>query len=353
MRQRRRPPAPGRLRSRRIYSVGMDTAAAAIAQGLPEGTLRTSHRETHAVKRKPARREIADKARGLLDGISQHGTIVRQRLDIERMKQPLQKGVFYVAENDGRAETGFLVFLPGQAPVFLQTRPKAPPPCVLRMRVSQVLGEGGGSVLVASLDSVQHTLRLEDVWMWRGLPLIDTTPYSKRRAHLREFVERHWIPDARLMGGIVTTVVNPAPLEAGLAAAGTAHTVDLFPEQPGRRRLWLEVGVRASVRPPGTTADHVQRVTVQSKPATSPDASAQATAPPPAKKIRAAFARPVDKLPDIYDLYDSEGFPISRASVQRFSVSQELRAKPQPPEGVRVQAEWRADFGGYEIVGLI
>lgn len=322
----------------------MDTAAAAVAQGLPEGTLRTSHRETHAVKRKPARREVADKARGLVDGVSQHGTIVRQRLDLERMKQPLTKGVFYVAENDGRAETGFLVFLPGQAPVFLQTRPKAPPPCVLRMRVSQVLGEGGGSVLVASLDSVQHTLRLEDVWMWRGMPLIDTTPYSKRRVHLREFVERHWIPDARLMGGIVTTVVNPAPLEAGLAAAGAAHTVDLFPEQPGRRRLWLEVGVRAPARAPVAAPPSS---TVQSKPATP-----EAPAPTPAKKMRLAFARPVDNLPDIYDLYDDDGFPISRASVQRFSVSQDLRSKHQTPGGVRVRAEWRPDFGGYEIVGL-
>lgn len=322
----------------------MDTAAAAIAQGLPEGTLRTSHRETHAVKRKPARREVADKARSLLDGISQHGTIVRQRLDIERMKQPLTKGVFYVAENDGRAETGFLVFLPGQAPVFLQTRPKAPPPCVLRMRVSQVLGEGGGSVLVASLDSVQHTLRLDDVWMWRGAALIDTTPYSKRRVHLREFVERHWIPDARLMGGIVTTVVNPAPLEAGLAAAGVAHTVDLFPEQPGRRRLWLEVA-----RAPKPPLAVVPSPSVQPKP-TTPEAPV--SAPTPAKKMRTAFAKPVDKLPDIYDLYDNEGFPISRASVQRFSISQDLRSKPQPPEGVRVQAEWRSDFGGYEIVGL-
>lgn len=311
----------------------MDNATAS-AQGLGEGTLRTSHRETHAVKRKPARREVADRARALVDTISQHGTVIRMRLDLERMKQPLQKGVFYVAENEGRAEAGFLVFLPGQAPVFLQTRPKAPPPCVLRMRVSQTLGEGGGTVLVASLDSVQHTLRLEDVWMWRGQPILDTKPYSVRRTHLREFVERHWIPDARLMGGITTTVVNPVSLEAGMASM--AHTIDLFPEQAGRRRLWLETGP-SKVQP--TSSPPVQ-------PVVPPPVQATTT------KIRTAFARPVEKLPDIYDLYDLEGFPISRASVQRFAISQELRSQPPSQEGIRVRAEWRAEFGGYEIIGL-
>ena len=295
------------------------------------------------MKRKPARREVAAAARALVDGISQYGTIIRQRLDLERMKQPLQKGVFYVAENDGHAEAGFLVFLPGQAPVFLQTRPKAPPPCVLRMRVSQVLGEGGGTVLVASLDSVQHTLRLEDVWMWRGRPVFDTTPYSARRAHLREFVERFWIPDARLMGGIVTTVVNPAPLEAGLAAV-TCHTLDLFPEQAGRRRLWMEVASRPRVTPAQAPA------TSASMPEPAPEPASVPVPMPEPKKTRTATARPVDKMPDIYDLYDDDGFPISRASVQRFSVSQELRARG---DKARVRAEWRPDFGGYEIVAVM
>jgi hypothetical protein len=327
------------------------TAVIAEAQGIREGTLRTSHREQHAVKRKPAPRPLADKARALVDGLSQGGTIIRQRLDLDRMKQPLQKGLFYVAENDGQAETGFLVFLPAAAPVFFSTKPKAPPPAMLRMRVSPFVGEGGGSVLVASLDSVQHTLRLEDVWQWRGERLFDTQPYSVRRKALREFVERFWIPDARLMGGIVTTVVNPAPLEAGLAAAGAAHTAELFPEQAGRRRLWFEVAARpvASHVARPTASGQVPKAAQQQAPAAKP----QPQAAPQQPIRRTAFAKPVPDMPDIYDLYDDAGFPISRASVQKFSVSQQLRAAPVGTKGTNVMVEWRQEFGGYEIAGIV
>jgi hypothetical protein len=313
-------------------------AAVAESQGIREGTLRTSHREQHAVKRKPAPRPLAEKARALVDSLSQGGTIIRQRLDLERMKQPLQKGLFYVAENDGQAETGFLVFLPAAAPVFLSTKPKAPPPAMLRMRVSPVVAEGGGSVLIASLDAVQHTLRLEDVWMWRGERLFDTTPYSGRRKALREFVERFWIPDARLMSGIVTTVVNPAPLEAGLSAAAAAHTVELFPEQAGRRRLWFAVG-EAPRAAPAAPRPSVPKATP--------------VAAPTAPKRTHAWAKPVEAMPDIYDLYDDAGFPISRASVQRFIVSQALRGAKPVAQGQKVSVEWRQDFGGYEILDIL
>lgn len=312
----------------------------AEAQGIREGTLRTSHREQHAVKRKVAPRPIAEKARALVDSVSQNGTIIRQRLDLERMKQPLQKGLFYVAENEGQAETGFLVFLPAIAPIFLSTKPKASPPAFLRMRVSPVISEGGGSVLIASLDAVQHTLRLEDVWMWRGERLFDTCPYSGRRRALKEFVERFWIPDARLMGGIIASVVNPTPLEAGLAAAASAHTAELFPEQPGRRRLWFEVGEKPRAAPAAPVAAPVKR-------------PADVPATQEAPKRRHAWAKSVDGMPDIYDLYDDSGFPISRASVQRFVVSQALRGANSGPQGTKVSVEWRQDFGGYEILDVI
>lgn len=321
-------------------------------QGLrEEGTLRTTHRETHAVKRKPAPRAIADKARTLVESTSQSGPIIRQRLDLDRMKPILQKATFYVAGNDGRAETGFLVFLPGQAPIFLQMRPKAPPACTLRMRVSNVLGEGGGSVFVASLDSVQHTLRLEDVWMWRGRPVFEAEPYSVRRGYLKEFVEKYWIPDARLLGGILTTIVNPMPLESGLAAPDSAHTLELFPEQAGRRRLWFELeqpaqkaGLKPDQKPgPKPDANTIYTDFTESTP-TKPAVIQQG-----AVIQREAIAKPIENLPDIYDLFDDQGLPISRASVQRFVLSQELRSKKKEA-GVRVKVEWRQDFGGYEII---
>jgi hypothetical protein len=58
-----------------------------------------------------------------------------------------------------------------------------------------------------------------------------------------------------------------------------------------------------------------------------------------------ANAVPVDKMPDVYDLYDSSNKLIGRGSVQAFSISQILRNE----KNVRVDVRWNKDFNGYEI----
>ena len=148
------------------------------AQGLSQGSLRNSHRETHAVKRKRAPALFQELARKLVESCSQD-LVLRQRLDPERAEAPLRKGTFFALENEGRAEPGFLVFLPGKPAIYLQFR-KGVQASTLRMRVSTGVAEGGGSVLIATLDDVLHTLRLEDVWMWRGENLGKQT-YTQRR----------------------------------------------------------------------------------------------------------------------------------------------------------------------------
>ena len=301
----------------------------------PVGSIRNSHRDTNPIKRKFAPKRVAEQARALVDGCSVSGPIIRQRLDIERMKQPLQKGLFYVIENDGMAEPGFLVFLPGQAPIFLQTKMKAPPPCTLRMRVSPTLGEGGGSILIATLDTIQHTLRIEDVWMWKGANVFDTMVYSKRRAYLKEFVEKCWVPDARLMGGIQTTILNPKSVQESLnTPANSVNTFEFIPEMAGKRRMWI--GDTTVVRP----ATYGASKPTEPKPITEE------------KIYTKALAKAIDKMPDIYELYDEEGRFIGQGSVQKFSLSQELRSKTVAT-GIPVNVQWRSEFNGYEITGLL
>jgi hypothetical protein len=303
-------------------------------QPIPEGSVRNSHRDSNPIKRKFAPKRVADAARELVNGCSQYGPIIRQRLDLERMRQPLQKGLFHVIENDGLAEPGFLVFLPGQAPVFLQTRTKAAPPCTLRMRVSPTLGEGGGSVLIATLDLIQHSLRLEDVWMWKGSPIYDSETYSKRREKLKDFVEHCWIPDARLLGGITTTVLNPKSVEKAFTTISpSVHTFELIPEMAGKRRMWL-----------GATDTPVKNVAPIVVPVE------KVVAPPVEKTTgpQRVLAKTVDKMPDIYDIYSTTGDHIGKASVQQFALSQRLRSETTA-EGIWVMVEWREEFKGYEI----
>lgn len=301
----------------------------------PAGSIRNSHRDTNPIKRKFAPKRMAEQARALVDGCSASGPIIRQRLDMERMKQPLQKGLFYVIENDGMAEPGFLVFLPGQAPIFLQTKLKAPPPCTLRMRVSPTLGDGGGSILVATLDTIQHTLRIEDVWMWKGAPIYDTMAFSKRRTYLKEFVERCWVPDARLMGGIQTTILNPKSVQESLnTPPNSVSSFEFVPEMPGKRRMWI--GDSMAARPTPVAGPKPVTATVEKG---------------VEKRPMRGVAKAIEKMPDIYDLYDEERRFIGQGSVQRFSLSQELRSKTTTEE-TPVVFQWRNEFNGYEITGL-
>jgi hypothetical protein len=341
-----------------------------MEQGLQEGTIRNSHRDSHAVKAKRAPNQVAEKARALIERCSESGTVIRQHLDIDRMKQPLQKGLFYVIENDSNADPGFLVFLPGQqAPVYINTRKHAGPPCTLRMRVSPTLGDGGGSVFVATLDPIQHTLRLEDVWMWKGTAIFDKVAYSKRREHLKEFVERLWVPDARLLGGVVASLLNPKSIAEYLQTSGTTHMIEFLPELPGRRRMWHRLGEQkavavapmvlgeggviipqAPVRPqPQQRPQEQPRVAPRPPPRPSMPMSTEASVANQAPPTRKALAKPVDKMPDIYDIYDEQGLPISRASVQAFSLAQEMR---KMTGDISVSIRWRPEFGGYEIVSI-
>lgn len=345
-------------------------------QGLSEGSLRNSHRETHAVRRKPAPASFHDLAKKLVESCTDD-LILRQRLDMDRAEVPLKRGSFYVLENEGRADPGFLVFLPGKPAIYYQQRKGKPSiACTLRMRVSSSVAEGGGTILIATLDDVLHTLRLEDVWMWRGSVLAGRAPYSRRREALKEFVERHWVPDARLLGGIFTKVAQPVSLEqfSEKGVSGACHSVEFIPEQEGRRRmiLYMEAAVRAATGPAGLKQDRSQGRTLALTPAAAvtPVAATTTFAPPavataasaaaaaatatiaPPTSQRRARAVPVDKMPDVYDLFGEDGFPISRASVQQFAISQQIRSVVNAKKEAWVMACWRPDFGGYEIQGL-
>ncbi len=322
-------------------------------QGLSQGSLRNSHRETHAVRRKPAPAKLQQGAYTLVESCSQD-LIIRQRLNPETMEPVLKKGQFYVLPSTGRGTPGFLVFQPRQPAVFLQLRKGARPQgWTLRLRVSEAVAERGGSVLIATLDDVLHSLRLEDVWMWRGEAMYQSADYSVRREKLKEFVEHHWVPDARLLGGIVTTVAEPMTMAEFAAKKdwNQVAQIEFVPEQRGRRRMtWaLEEVQRAAT---GPAAEKKFRSPAASGGQILPRAApvAAAAASPVAQTTRVAKAVPVDKMPDVYDLFDSAGLPISRASVQQFALSQQLKAAKGE---LWVQARWRPEFGGYEIASIV
>lgn len=319
-------------------------------QGISLGSIRNSHREIHAVKRKFAPALFQELAKKLVESCSTD-LVIRQHLDPERVQPLLRKASFYVMENEGRAEPGFLVFLPGKPAIYVQFRrgkngERGWRANTLRMRVSTSLSDGGGSILVATLDDVLHRLRLEDVWMWRGNSVIGKEGFSKRREYLNEFVKHHWVPDARLLGGIFTSIAQPISLEEFAAKKdwSTCHSIELIPEMPGRRRMvwFLEARVKAAEAHAGLKQGRQE----------APPIATSALVEKPQVRPRQARAVAVDRLPDIYDLIGEDGEIFDRGSVQQFSLSKPLREAAQDSEGVPVMIEWNAEFGGYMIIGM-
>jgi hypothetical protein len=164
---------------------------------------------------------------------------------------------------------------------------------------------------------------------------------------LKQFVENYWIPDKRLLGGIETSILNPKCLKDVFEVPTAAcSNIELIPEAAGRRRMWMNLESGNS-RPPAPAPIPV------SVSARGPGPIASVVPSAPQKEIqRKARAVAVEKMPDIYDLFDEQGFPISRASVQQFSLAQQLR-ESSGQEGVWVMVRWRNEFGGYEIISKI
>lgn len=327
-------------------------------QGISVGSIRNSHREIHAVKRKFAPALFQELAKKLVESCSTD-LVIRQHLDPDRAQPLLRKGAFYVLENEGRAEPGFLVFLPNKPAIYVQFKrgkngERGWRANTLRMRVSTSLSEGGGTILIATLDDVLHRLRLEDVWMWRGASVIAKEGFSARRQYLNEFVQHHWVPDARLLGGIFTSIAQPLSLEEFAAKKdwSTCHSVEFIPELPGKRRMvwFLEARMKAAEAHAGLKQMRQDPValgvpTIQAAPFTP--------STPPSSTPRRVHAVPVERLPDIYDLIGDDGKIFDRGSVQQFALSKSLREASKAPGGAPVIIEWNTEFAGYMITQLL
>jgi len=322
-------------------------------QGLSQGSLRNSHREIHPVKRKRAPTSLHELVNKFVEECLPT-QIIRRRYDPERLAPVLQKQEFTILENESKSDPGFIVCLPAQPAVYLQYRRRAggasqSTASILRLRIHDKVRENGGSIFIATLDDVGHALRIEDVWVWRGEAIISSQPYSKRREVLDEFVTKHWIPDARLLGGVVASVANPISIAEFLSRPSGAYSVEFLPEKEGRTRIWFQILTDPVVQRPPQVLEKQRtqaevRLQIQSKVRPTKTGPIK-TGPIKTRKVRAVA---LESLPDVFEIYGEDEFPIGRASVQNYELSQLLRGKSD----IWVMAEWVSTFGGYTIIGL-
>jgi len=329
---------------------------------IAQGSLRSSHRNTHAVIFKKT--NDTDKSRAIeFLSSSCKDLVISQRINstigssnrpnfgtsgsiATYAEIPLKKGTFFVNSTSSKAEPGFLVFIPKSNPVFIKYNMskreremnKGQPICyTLRMRISPEVYEG--SVFIATLDGIAHSLLLEDIYVWRNQNIFDTQTFSKRREYMKDFVQHHWIPDVRLLGGVTTEIMNPKPLDSLKSFVGVNDFTKVFliPEMPGKRRFTFNLNESVAQIQSGYYGRKQEDKPLQKQPILE-------------EKVTYAKAVPDSILPDIYELFDVNGKSLNKACVQQLELSKMLKAKGSTE--IMVNIEYNDDFKRYEIISL-
>ncbi len=224
---------------------------------------------------------------------------------------------------------GYLVFLPKQPIVWLDDQCKKS--FKIPLRVSAPLYEKK-SVFLASLNSGDGELRIEDCWLLRG-KLQRQLPFSQRWDSVLEFFTSLFREDAFLQRGLRITSAKYLPLTVALSWKDTLPPFMIAQGEKAPRRL---------------------RVQLMPSPEPAPVA-----APVPVPKVvqeePEGFARavPHPEYPDTYDLFVGsvkKGY----AAVQDLRLSRKLReaSAAAGDGGVRVKVEWNEEFKMLEIVGV-
>lgn len=330
---------------------------------ITQGVLESSYRNTHAVVLKRASEKIQKNAVDFLNTHCQD-LVVAQRLTPDKAEKPLTYNKFYLTSYQGKCEPGFIVFLPNQHPVFVRfhlskrerEQTRGGPICyIMRLRVSGLVNEG--SVFVAALDANSHLMILEDIYVWRNENIFNKQVFSKRRELMREFVETHWIPDARLLGGIVTEISQPKPLSSfqSLVENKESHRIDFVPEAPMRRRFYILINETQGQL--GASDGYYGRVVkekIEKEPKKveekkKPEIKTETTGLIDAKATDAKAIK-VPLLPDVYDLFDSNNNNLGRAAIQQLELSKKLK---EVKGDIIVSIQYNEEFNRYEIVSLL
>jgi len=321
---------------------------------ITQGVLETSYRNTHAVILKRANEKTQKSAVEYLNTHCQD-LVVAQRLTPDKAEKPLTYGKFYLTSYQGKCEPGFIVFLPNQSPVFVRfhlskrerEQTRGGPICyIMRLRVSSIVNEG--SVFVAALDPNSHLMILEDIYVWRNENIFNKQAFSKRRELMKEFAEIHWIPDARLLGGIITEISQPKPLSSfqTLIENRESHRIDFIPESAMKRRFYILVNETQGQL--SSSDGYYGRATKEK--IVLPKLEEKIEEPKVEEPKKEARAVKVPLLPDVYDLFDSNNGSLGRAAIQQLELSKILK---EVKGDIYVSIHHNTEFNRYEIISLL
>lgn len=273
-------------------------------------------------------------------------TRIRQHLVPEKMEDILGSATYYVLPNEQKFEPGFLCIMKGHPIVFLQSRLQYG--FTLRLRLHPSLFQQG-ALFIGTLDTVEATLRLEDVWHFQGNSLL-RDPFSKRFELLHHFFKDLFVQDSKLSNcNVVPVDLSPLSDLKSIVESQNYNSVDLIGDLPGRKRFHLnllalqhkEKAKSASVK----TQTPNKPVVKQTETETEQEKQTG--------KETNARAMKIANLPDTYDLLNAKGKTLGRAAVQAAALSMKLRDAFKQQSEVQVAIEWNEEFQRYKILHIL
>ncbi len=279
----------------------------------------------------PIEQALLEKAKHFLESY-QFDLRIRQHLHADKMENSIGKHKYYILGNEQKYEPGFIVVMKGSPILFLQGRLQFG--FALRLRLHSSLYQNQ-AIFVGTLDTIQASLRLEDVLLYEGKSFTQE-PFSKRYEQLQSFFENAFVQDTRL-SGITVTVAKISPLSQlkSLVESDQFYSLDFVPDQPNRRRLVLSLQ------------------TQQPKPQIKkePEIQQKPVVVVPKEERTVAMAFKIQGLPDTYELKDEAGQLLGKAAVQTTELSKLLR-QAITNNGKQVKIQWHEEFERFQIVGL-
>jgi len=166
---------------------------------------------------------------------------------------------------------------------------------------------------------------------------------------MKEFTEIHWIPDARLLGGIVTEISQPKPLSSfqTLIENKESYRIDFVPESAMKRRFYMLINETQGQL--SSSDGYYGRATNEKivLPKVEEPKVEEPKVEEPKKEARAVK---VPLLPDVYDLFDSNNSSLGRAAIQQLELSKKLK---EVKGDIYVRINHNSEFNRYEITSLL
>ena len=281
----------------------------------------------------PIEQALLEKAKHFLESY-QFDPRIRQHLHADKMENSIGKQKYYILGNEQKYEPGYILVMKGSPVIFVQGRLQFG--FTLRLRLHASLYQNQ-AIFVGTLDTIQASLRLEDVLLYEG-KYFAQEPFSKRYDQLQQFFNNAFVQDTRL-SGLTVSVATLSPLSKlkSIVESYQFYSLDFVPEQPSRRRLVLQLQQQ---KQPTVAKTNVELVKQETK-----------VVEIPKEERTVAMAFKIKGLPDTYELRDEVGKALGKAAVQTTELSQLLRQTIQN-DGKQVKVQWHEEFERFKIVGL-